>query len=212
MSLALALRHNRGSGFGDWFDDLYPQVGNDGIIRINSEPAYPGLPPNAERSTTWRHVDGLIVEANGSMYMLPLGVALPPGWGGVMSQMAKEQWVWSVGGTLLGPANLTDEERAWLNRANTPYAPGELDAIARQNRALDEQAKQANESPLETLLRKAREAAQAGGEGAATALKTLADNGDFFAKIALALGIGYGAVTIGLAVVAGVVGIAVLKK
>lgn len=68
------------------------------------------------------------------------------------------------------------------------------------------------ESALAALMRVAQEKARAGGEGAAAALKFLADNGDWFAKVALAFGIGYGAVSIVLAAVGGVVLLVVLKK
>ena len=200
MSLPRHIAQRR-NGFGDsWSDFLeaphFPEVPDD----WPSDDRFAGVTGGASGYEQREQV-----VANGRIYNLPSGIAFPPpGWI-PWSHRAQEEWLISVGATLAGPANIDQETRQYLDSV----MDGPTDAqIAEWKRFGEEQEQGLVGSAVEDLKRVAR----AGGAGAEAAVRSLAESGDVFAKIALAFGIGYGAVTIALAVGGGVFLVFYLKK
>lgn len=177
-----------------WDPNIGDYVCDDGYT-VNGVPVGgEDIPPGWQR-----------LEVNGNIYAVPPGVKAWDFDGtGPMSLGGQEQFLINAGGILVGPANMSDQERQWLT-TQTTTTDADIARWKAEHAAADAAA---NPSALDELKR----IAKAGGAGAQAAIKSLADAGDVFAKIALMFGIGYGAVTIALAVGGGGLLLLYLKK
>jgi hypothetical protein len=156
------------------------------------------LPPNYQFPNTgvWAGLTGGAsgdrrVSISGRTYILPANVEFPPDGWYVWSLGYSEQWLISVGATPVGQAPLTPQQ---VSALVTPLPEGRIEQYQREQEALNAQA--GTPDALSALVAAAKKTARAGGADAEAALQFLSDNGDWFAWLALSLGIGYTVATI----------------